>query len=72
MIHEHSLPCDCKHLFSLFRMDGATTWGFNIGIPEDGEAKIICTKGTYRTKREAEIAALAFIAGIRFNLGLSD
>lgn len=67
---EHN--CNCEYLFSIFRMEGATTWGFNIGTPEDGEPKILCTKVTYKTKLEAEIAAKAFIAGIRFTQGKND
>jgi len=47
-------------------------WGFNIGTPIDGEPQILCTKGSYKTKLEAEIAATAFIAGIRFNEGKMD
>lgn len=64
--------CDQPYLYSTFLLEGSTMWGFNIGTPIDGEPQILCTKGSYKTKLEAEIAATAFIAGIRFNQGEMD
>ncbi len=64
--------CSCDYLYSTFRMDGSTMWGFNIGNVINGQPEILCTKGSYKTEHEATIAACAFIAGIRFNLGFKD
>lgn len=58
--------CNEKYFLRVFRIDGSTLWGFNIGTPDGEEMKILCTKGSYKTKREAEIVAGAFIAGMKF------